>query len=90
MRQDIITKEFIERFNALSNKKADLYIEHILYGPQKMRGCVPHTLWDGERVGFIIDGERKYITIDELREVCIENNECCLKSDVMNIKLQIK
>ena len=90
MRQNIITTEFIERFSALNNKKANLYIEHILYGPQKMKGCVPHTLWDGERLGFIIDNEARYITTDELREASISNDGCYIKSDVMEIKLKIQ
>lgn len=87
MRQNIITAEFIDRFNALSNKKADLYIEHVLYGPQKMRGCVPHTLFDGERIGFIIEGEERYVTMDELYDVYVDDVGCYIKSDVMEIKL---
>ena len=90
MRQDIITAEFIERFVALDNKKTDLYIEHILYGSQKMRGYVPHVLWDGERIGFIIDGEERYVTIDELCHVYADDSWCCIKSDVMEIKLKIQ
>lgn len=88
--QNIITTDFIEKFNALDNKKVDMYIDHILYGTQKMRGCVPHTILDGERIGFIIDEEERYITMDELREVCIDDNGCCLNGDVMKIKLKIK
>ena len=88
--QNIITKEFIERFSALNGKKVDVYIEHILYGSQKMRGCVPHTLWDGERIGFIIEEEERYVTMDELREVCADNNGCCIKSDVMNIIVNVQ
>ena len=88
--QNIITKEFIEKFNALNDKKADVYIEHILYGSQKVRGCVPQTLWDGERIGLIIEGEEKYITMDELREVCADDNGCRLKSDVAEIKVNIQ
>lgn len=87
--QNIITKEFIEKFNALNDKKVDVYIEHILYGSQKIRGCVPQTLWDGERIGLIIEGEEKYITMDELHEVCADDNWCCLKSDVMEIKVRV-
>lgn len=88
--QNIITKEFIERFGILDGKKADVYIEHILYGSQKMRGCVPHTLWDGERIGFIIEDEEKYLTLDELVEACVDDHGCRLKSDVMEIKLKIQ
>ena len=85
--QNIITKEFIEKFNALNDKKVDVYIEHILYGSQKIRGCVPQTLWDGERIGLIIDGEEKYVTMDELRGGCADDHGCCLESDVMKIKV---
>lgn len=88
--QNIITKEFIEKFNALNDKKADVYIEHILYGSQKVRGCVPQTLWDGERIGLIIEGEEKYITMDELREVCADDNGYRLKSDVTEIKVNMQ
>ena len=88
--QNIITKEFIERFEALNGKKADVYIEHILYGSQKMRGCVPHTLWDGERVGFIIEDEERYLTMDELVDVCADDHGCLLQGDVMKITLKIK
>ena len=88
--QNIITKEFIERLEALNRKKADVYIDHILYGSQKMRGCVPYTIWDRERIGFIIEDEEKYLTMDELVEVCADDHGCCLKSDVMEIKLKIK
>ena len=88
--QNIITKEFIERFVALNGKRADVYIDHILYGSQKMRGCVPCTIWDGERIGLIIEDEEKYLTMDELVEICADGRGCCLKSDVMEIKLKIK
>jgi hypothetical protein len=88
--QNIITKEFIEKFNTLNDKKVDVYIEHILYGSQKVRGCVPQTFWDGERIGLIIEGEEKYITMDELREVCADDNGCRLKSDVIEIKVNMQ
>lgn len=88
--QNIITKEFIEKFNELEGKKLDVYIEHILYGSQKIRGCVPQTLWDGERIGIIIEDEDKYLTMDELVEVCADSNGCHLKGNVMEIKLMIQ
>ena len=88
--QNIITKEFIEKFVALNGKKADVYIDHILYGSQKMRGCVPYTIWDGERIGFIIEDEEKYLTMDELCDVNVSSHECCLTGDVMAIKLKIR
>ena len=87
---DIITKEFIEKFEALNEKKADVYIEHILYGSQKMRGCLPSVLWGGGRIGLTIDGEDKYLTMDELIDAFVDENGCRLKSDVMEIKLMIK
>lgn len=88
--QNIITKEFIEKFVALNGKKADVYIDHILYGSQKMRGCVPYTIWDGERIGFIIEDEEKYLTMDELCDVNVSSHECCLMGDVMAIKLKVR
>ena len=88
--QNIITKEFVEKFEALNGKKADVCIDHILYGLQKMRGCVPCTLWDGVHIGFIIEDERKYLMMDELRDAFVSGNECCLKGDIMSIKLKIK
>lgn len=88
--QNIITKEFVEKFEALNGKKADVCIDHILYGSQKMRGCVPCTLWDGVHIGFIIEDERKYLMMDELIEACADDHGCYLKGDVMEIKLKIK
>ena len=90
MIQNIITKEFIERFNALDDRKANVYIGHVLYGSQKMRGCVPHTLWDGERIGFVIEEEERYIMIDELCEVAADDNGCWIKGDVMEIRVNIQ
>ena len=88
--QNIITTEFIEKFRALNGKKANIYMKHILYGSQKMKGCVPQTLLDGERIGFIIEDEERYLTMDELVEAYVNNNECCLKSDIMEFKLMIQ
>lgn len=82
--KDVI-KDFIENFNVLDNKRADVYIKHILYGQQKINKCVLHPLTDGGRIGLIINGEEKYITMDELCEVHIDTEKCCLKSDVMEL-----
>ena len=81
-----IIRDFIEKFNVLNNKKANVQIKHILYGNQKLNRCVLHPFADGECIGLIMDdGEKKYITIDELCEVGIDNNVCVLKSEVMEL-----
>lgn len=84
-----ITTEFIEKFNELNTKCADVYIKHILYGSQKIKRCVLHTLWDGERIGLIINEEEKYITMDELRRFDIDNEECSVSSDVMELYIKL-
>ena len=90
MIQNIITAEFIEKFNVLDGKKVNVYIKHILYGLQKIRGCVPHILWDGERIGLIIDNEEKYIMTDELCEVYADYYGCYIKGNVMEIEVQLQ
>ena len=71
----------------LNNKNANVHIKHLLYGCQKIKGCVLHTLWDGERIGLIINEEEVYITMDELLSVCINNNEYVIKSEVMELQI---
>lgn len=81
-----IIRDFIEKFNVLNNKKANVQIKHLFYGKQKLNKCVLHPFADGERIGLIMDdGEKKYITMDELCEVSIDNNVCILKSEVMEL-----
>ena len=81
-----IIKDFIEKFNILDGKKANVQIRHILYGNQKLNRCVLHPFVDEGRIGLIMDdGEEKYITLDELCEASIDNECCCLKSDVMEL-----
>lgn len=80
-----ITKEFIEKFNALSNTVADVYIKHLLYGNQKIKGCILHPIADGDRIGITINNEDVYITMDELQKVSIKDNECIIKSEVMEL-----
>ena len=81
-------QDFIKKFNALNNKKVDVQIKHKLYGNQKLNKCVLHPFMDGERIGFIMDdGEEKYITIKELREFNINENEYYIKSDVMEFNI---
>ena len=87
MFQDIITAEFTERFVALNGERADVHIEHILYGSQKIKGCVLHPLWDGERIGLIINEEEKYITENELCSAFFDGKNCCIQSDVMKISI---
>ena len=81
-----IIRDFIEKFNVLNNKKANVQIRHLFYGNQKLNRCVLHPFSDEECIGLIMDdGERKYITMDELCEVSIDNNVCILKSEVMEL-----
>ena len=84
-----ITTEFIEKFNGLNSKCADVYIKHILYGSQKIKQCVLHTLLDGERIGLIINDEEKYITMEELRRFDIDSKECSVSSDVMELYIKL-
>ena len=84
-----ITTEFIEKFKKLNNKCADVYIKHVLYGSQKIKRCVLHTILDGERIGLIINEEEKYITMDELRCFDINNKECSVSSDVMELYIEL-
>ena len=81
----VITKEFIERFNALNNKVADVYIQHLLYGNQKIKRCVLHPFMDGDSIGLNINEEYVYITMDELIEANIKDCECVIKSEVMEL-----
>ena len=81
----IITKEFIEKFHALKNKVADVYIQHLLYGNQKIKRCILHPFMDGDRIGLNINEECVYITMDELTGVNIKDNECVIKSEVMQL-----
>lgn len=83
-----IIKDFIEQFNILDIKKANIKIKHRLYGNQKsnQNQCVLYSFVDEDRIGFVTDDlEKKYITFDELQEVGIDDNGCFLKSDVMEI-----
>lgn len=86
----ILTTEFIEKFYELNNKCANVYIKNILYGPQKIKGCVLHPFYDGDRIGLIINEEEKYITMDELRSFNVNDAECCVSSDVMEIRIVCK
>ena len=82
-----ITKEFIERFSALNNIVADVYIKHLLYGSQKIRQCVLHPLMDGARIGLRINEEAVYMTMNELVGASIKDSECVIKSEVMELRI---
>lgn len=84
----VITTEFVEKFNLLNNMVADVHIKHLLYGNQKIKKCVLHPLLDGARIGLIINDEDVYITMDELVGAHINNCECLLQSDVTKIELK--
>lgn len=81
----VITTEFIEKFNALNNMVADVYIKHILYGIQTIKKCILHPFADGDRIGFVINDEDIYITMDELQAVSVTDTKCIVKSDVMEL-----
>ena len=86
MLENIIIREFIEKFSALYGKKANVQIRHLFYGNQKLNRCVLHPFADEECIGLIMDdGEKKYITMDELCEVNINENVCIIKSKVMEL-----
>lgn len=86
MFQKFITREFIEKFNALNNKIAKVQIKHILYGNQNLKRCILRPFVDGECIGLILDdGEKKYITMDELCNVSINEKTCTIQSDVMEL-----
>ena len=90
MLSKFIVRDFIEGFKTLDNKKADVQIKHLLYGNQKLNKCVLRPFVDGERIGLIMDdGEKKYIMMDELSKVNINDNECIIKSDVMELYIKL-
>ena len=74
------------RLNMLNGQIVHICIQHILYGSQKIK-CALRPLWDGERIGFILHNEEKYMRVDEIRDVSINDTECCLKSDVMVLSI---
>lgn len=82
-----ITKEFIEKFYALNNKIADVYIQHLLYGNQKIKRCILHPFMDGDRIGLNINKESVYIAMDELLSVSVNDNEYVIKSEVMKLHI---
>lgn len=83
----IITKEFIEKFNALNNTVADVHIRHLLYGNQKIKRCILHPFVDGDCIGLNINEENVYITMDELLSVSVSDNEYIIKSEVMELHI---
>lgn len=86
MLHEFIIRDFIEKFIALYGKKANIQIRHILYGNQKLNRCILRPFLDEECIGLIMDdGEKKYIIMDELCEVSIDNEKCILKSEVMEL-----
>ena len=84
-----ITKEFIEKFNELNNKVADVFIKHILYGNQKIKRCILHPFMDGDSIGLNINEENVYISMDELLSVSINNNEYVIRSAVMELFIKL-
>lgn len=85
----MITTEFIKKFNALSNAVADVYIKHLLYGAQKIKKCILHPFVDGNCIGLVINEERIYITMDELSDISISGTECSIKSEIMELYINL-
>lgn len=83
----IITKEFIEKFNELNDTVADVHIKHLLYGNQKIKRCILHPFVGGDCIGLNINEENVYITMDELLYVSIDDNEYIIKSEVMELHI---
>ena len=84
-----ITKEFVERFHALNNIIADVYIKHILYGSQKIKKCVLHPFVGEDRIGLIINEEEVYITIEELSGASLDSDRCIIESEVMELYINL-
>jgi hypothetical protein len=85
----MITTEFTERFSALNNLIADVHIKHLLYGNQKIKKCILHPFMDGDCIGLIINEEKVYITMNELSDISISNTECTIKSEVMELYINL-
>ena len=81
----LLIRDFLERFKDLNNKKANIQINHLLYGKQKISRCVLHPFADEERIGLIIEDEKRYINMDELLDVYIDDAQCYIKSEVMEL-----
>lgn len=82
-----LTEELINKFLLLDGKEMYITILHVLYGPQKLK-CVLQTFYDGERIGFILDGKEKYVMMDELCDMQVDKDFCYLRSDVMEIYIK--
>jgi len=84
-----ITTEFMRKFNELNDKCADIQIKHVLYGSQKIKRCVLHPFVDGERIGLKINNEDIYITTEELMGVWVGNNQYIIKSELMELYINL-
>ena len=82
-----ITNEFIEKFNALNNMVADVYIRHLLYGNQTIKRCTLHPFMDGDCIGLNINEENIYVTMDELLSVSVNDNEYVINGAVMELRI---
>ena len=85
----VITTEFIEKFNALNNTIANVDIKHILYGSQKIKKCALHRFVGEDRIGLIVNEEEIYITMDELTAVNVDDVEYVIKSEVMELHINV-
>ena len=85
----MITTEFTREFNELEGKCADIKIKHALYGNQKVKRCVLHPFIDGERIGLKINDEDIYIKLEELRGIGVGNNQYIIKSELMELYINL-
>lgn len=84
----VVVREFIEKFMKLDGCKVNIQIKHCLYGNQKLNKCTLRPFVDEECIGFIADdGGKKYIAMDELLKLYIDNVKCVMKSDVTTFEL---
>ena len=82
-------KDIVEKFLATDGKKANVYINHLLYGCQKIRDCVLRPFADEEHIGLVVNDEEIYITMDELSDIYVDGPEYVIKSNVMKLCIEI-
>lgn len=86
MKQMVDIQVLADKLNLLSGKMVHVYIKHLLYGTQHVK-CALRFLWDGERIGLIINQEDIYIKTCELHSINICGNRYIIKSAVMELHI---